>query len=74
MKTFRVCFGDRASAAGFAGGLPHRPTMPVADFSPTSNRTEPGPTGYLTAPETSLILYTATENQNCHYGDELLGV
>jgi len=46
----------------------------VADFSPTSNPNGAWSYGYLTAPETSLILYTATENQNCITGMSFWGL
>jgi hypothetical protein len=46
----------------------------VTDFSGTSNPNGAWSYGYLTAPGTPLILYTATENDNCISGISFWGL
>lgn len=46
----------------------------VADFSATSNPNGTWSYGYVTAPEAPLILYTATENDNCIPGISFWGL
>jgi hypothetical protein len=74
MKTFQSMFLAIAPLLLASLAASAQTYNAVADFSPTSNPNGVWSYGYLTAPETSLILYTATENQNCITGMSFWGL
>jgi hypothetical protein len=74
MKTFQSMFFAIAFLLLASLAASAQTYSAVADFSPTSNPNGAWSYGYLTAPGTSLILYTATENDNCVPGISFWGL